>query len=130
MHAKPVNFTILLEQVNRIRLALAVGEGKLEQLPKGRKGDPHMCVLARALSNGWKAGWKADVSNDEICLCNYHLSSEGLDRSVEALCNVGFKAKIDKRHPCKIVFPPTKTMVNFIFRFDQGDFEDLILKED
>lgn len=51
----PVNFNILLEQVNRIRMALAIGEGKITELPKGIIGHPQQCVLARALSNGWTA---------------------------------------------------------------------------
>jgi hypothetical protein len=44
---------IALEDANSIRRALAIGEGILPELPKGIPGNEQMCVLAKALSNGW-----------------------------------------------------------------------------
>jgi hypothetical protein len=43
----------VLQDVNFIRTALLMGEGKLETLPAGDPNDPEHCVLANALSNGW-----------------------------------------------------------------------------
>lgn len=51
----PASLTRALDDVNFIRLALVIGEGKLETFPAGKDGDPLLCVLARALSNGWQA---------------------------------------------------------------------------
>lgn len=46
---------VVLDQVNMIRMAVGIGEGKLPELPKGVRGNSDYCVLARALSNGWRA---------------------------------------------------------------------------
>lgn len=69
----PVNLPTLLEQVNRIRTALMIGEGKLDKLPKGEPGEFRHCVLAVALSNGWQTG----VSDGEL-----HLSMRALRVSI------------------------------------------------
>jgi len=126
----PVNLGILLDQVNKIRGALAIGEGKLEQLPKGIQLDFSQCVLARALSNGWRA----EVTGSEIQI--YHENKEGLIDFKEcftALKRFGFKnvEYFKTRHGSGWVkLEPTKTMENFIVRFDSGHFPDLILKDE
>jgi hypothetical protein len=51
----PWSLGIVLDQINDIRAAMLIGEGKLDALPQAAPGSPEMCVLARALSNGWVA---------------------------------------------------------------------------
>jgi hypothetical protein len=77
---------IALEIVNKIRIALAIGEGKLNNLPEGVIQDSKMCVIARALSNGWSA----DVSYGEICLATTD-PEVSLDETQAALEKLGFE---------------------------------------
>lgn len=126
----PVNFKILLDQVNNIRMALAIGEGKLEELPRGFPKHDEQCVLARALSNGWKA-----AVSDTIKLSNTKITREQHDACVKALKSLGFRV-VDECHARNgrlriqlIAIEPSRTMANFIERFDDGDFPDLILSD-
>lgn len=153
--APRVNLGKLLETANKIRLAIGIGEGKIEQLPKGKIGDTTQCVLARALSNGWKA----EVESDNIQLrCPVKLRNKfDFDAGATALRQLGFKEvsitdvnrytkedvqadndhkvkygyrneKLDKFVPAILSFATTANMANFIERFDDGDFPDLILE--
>lgn len=119
-HQYPVNFSLLLDQVNRVRIALAIGEGKLEALPPGRVGHAEQCVLARALSNGWQV----EVSNE---IAFQHPTAD-LDSAVGALRSAGFDA-VHLIHSNVISMKLTKTMSNFINRFDEEQFPDLILED-
>jgi hypothetical protein len=61
---KSLLLPLVLMEVNEIRLALAIGEGKLPELPKSIRANPEQCVLARALSNGWSAS----ITRDQMTL--------------------------------------------------------------
>lgn len=119
----PVDFKILLDQVNRIRMALAIGEGKLEELPKGIIAESDQCVLARALSNGWQANVTA------ACIELTHSNINGaidMEKVAVSLKTLGFKGAVTK-YQGGVEFEPSLTMRNFIVRFDKGDFPWLIL---
>lgn len=128
----PVNFGILLDQTNRIRQALAIGEGILPELPKGIIGNGQQCVLARALSNGWTTS----VDSSEIVFRHKKLKVADFQRCAHALRQLGFiaeylapdnDASAYREHI--ISMRPTKTMSNFILRFDEGDFPELVLEK-
>jgi len=138
----PVNFKKLLETVNNIRIAIGIGEGKLEALPQGRLESPRQCVLARALSNGWKA----TVSNEISLVAPKAIRGTfDFNAAATALKSMGFtnvlvvdehfcaerdcKSTGDPWKPTTIHFDPSKSMTNFIERYDEGQFPDLILKD-
>ena len=83
---------VILEDVNKIRIALGIGEGKLPELPAGIKGDPRMCVLAKALSNGWEI----EVES-ELRFTHPEYFSKPFDwmKAVDALNDMGFNAHYD-----------------------------------
>jgi hypothetical protein len=117
----PVNLNLLLNQINSIREALAIGEGKLDELPKGEPGAAHHCVIAKALSNGWEA----EVSDYIVLLHENRDDAIDFKALAKALRKRGFKVEDVGWDFIKI--SPTKTMDNFIERFDSGDFPNLIL---
>lgn len=119
----PVNFKLLLDQVNKIRLALAIGEGKLEKLPPGKMHELTQCVLARALSNGWVAEVDPERIRFSIPGKEFEIDWEEIGRSLSRL---GFTCKVDPFN--EIDLTCTKTMKNFIYRFDEEQFPELILK--
>lgn len=125
----------VLEQVNKIRMALAIGEKKLDRLPKAIKGDSRQCVLARALSNGWEADIGGDASMELI----HDVEGIDWDAALEAMHNLGFgSARIDHRpgnkrrgRPAKIAihFTATPEMDELIDRFDSGLMQHLVLND-
>lgn len=137
MAKAPVNFNTLLDQVNKIRMALAIGEGKLQELPKGKQSSSVQCVLARALSNGWKARVSSHIQITHSLPLPENVN---LEKVAQTLRGYGFKGVeiIDgscytrfSRHfrkPAGVSFRATPTMDNFIDRFDNGDFPHLILE--
>jgi hypothetical protein len=89
----PVNdlLAIALEDANAIRHALAIGEGKLEKLPKGITGNESQCVLARALSNGWYPFVESDDST-VFHVLDTKVTEQSLADATEALVHLGFKS--------------------------------------
>lgn len=80
-------FGQVLDQVNSVRVALGIGEGKLEEFPKGDPGDATMCVLARALSNGWEP----EVDNSYIFLSHWPANEINFKKIATALRRRGFE---------------------------------------
>lgn len=113
-----------LEQANMIRIALAIGEGKLDALPKGKPGDPAQCVIAKALSNGWEAC----VDNDQIELSHDGEETVDLIAAAEALTSLGFEEV--KGFGGSISFNTTTAMHEVISLFDDGKLPDLILESE
>lgn len=135
-----------LNDANSIRLALAIGDGVLPELPPGKIGDNQECVLARALSNGWKATISAGSS------ALFH-PSEGktladIRKSVDALEQLGFEGIThweqepdscecddpecsgNRREGFWIDIPHTWAMERFVYLFDKGSYPDLILADE
>ena len=115
----------VLAEVNDIRLAMAIGEGKLEALPKGVIEDTHQCVLARALSNGWTAV----VDGVGITL---HLEPDpdvpaDIGAVVITLSQLGYDARAQYR---SVFIAHTKCTGRLVEWFDQGFFPDLILRDE
>jgi hypothetical protein len=113
-----------LEQVNLVRAALAIGEGKLEKLPPGIPGHPEFCVLARALSNGWVPCVSGRVRLK-------HRREEGINihAAKEALISFGFKhvkCRVNK-NSVSIEFSPPEAMEQLISRFDDESLHSLIV---
>ena len=137
---KPVNFSILLDQVNRIRTAMLIGEGKLTELPQGEMGQSDRCVIARALSNGW-----CPSVDEETIYLNHdftdEITEEITEDNIKSMCSAlrasGF-THVNYEYDApgtyyggniQINFTPTTTMGNFIERFDNGEFPHLILND-
>ena len=134
MPKPPVNFTILLNQVNRLRNAVD-GMEALPGIPKGALREADDCPLARALSNGIKT----TVDRGEVEF-HYPFNStlKTLREAVKRIKAAGFvvlnEADIgddwysdaDRAAGVPVQVKTTKTMNNFIMRFDNEDFEDLI----
>jgi hypothetical protein len=146
------NYTLLLPialaDANSIRHALAIGDGVLPELPKGQLGNSEQCVLARALSNGWKA----TVNSDETHLLHPFEGKTAADvrKAVEALeqmgfacvshgsygepdadrCGCGDPSCSDNTNGYWIEVPHTWAMSMFITLFDGGHFPDLILTDE
>lgn len=134
---------IVLGDANAIRHALAIGEGLLPELPKGKIGDNRLCVLARALSNGWEP----DV--DPTCTTLKHdwdtMSYSQIRLAADQLSEFGFKGvhlapdkdpgeltfdEIDEEYPehCWILsFDNTYAMELLIDLFDNKKIPELIL---
>lgn len=122
-----VNIPVVLNQVNKIRIALAIGEGLLQELPQGIPREPTMCVIARALSNGWKA-----TVADEITMTNDKLNdSFDWDTAVDTLQRFGFDAhKESYERRCAIEIKVTPEMCELMEFFDNGSLPHLILEAD
>lgn len=137
---------LALDDANEIRRALAIGDGVLPELPKGRLQNAKDCVLARALSNGWKA----HVGSEETIM--FHpFEGKTIDdvlKSVVALRELGWEEveHWEQGHrdapPCEcgnsecdengfmIQIPHTWAMMTFISGFDHGYFPELILADE
>lgn len=143
---------IVLTDVNDIRTALAIGEGKLEELPKGVRSNPEDCVLARALSNGW-VSWvggehtklyhpvDGTITEEQINLAADTLRQMGFDQvyvpdpingyeaEVESLSNQHEHDEEDQNMYWEIRFRNTIPMQRLISWFDNGDMPDFILTD-
>lgn len=113
-----------LKQVNDIRIALAIGEGKIPRLPKGVPSDSKQCVLARALSNGWTATVAGVVTLKH--------PKEGVDWTAtrDTLELLGFqhvKLTHNRRYNV-LTFQLTDEMDELISRFDTRRMPHLILE--
>ena len=137
---------VVLNDVNKIRLAVGIGEGKLPELPKGIKGDPQQCVLARALSNGW------DVEVDNVISLRHGKTFEkpfDWTKTNKTLNDLGFKSNLyydgeeyddylnmygeddeamyDDLY--EIAIPLTPEMSTLISEFDEGLIPQLVLED-
>lgn len=119
---------ISLDQVNLIRQALAIGEGKLPKLPPGSPGDPKMCVIANALSNGWEA----IVGPDEL---NLRHPTEGIDWEAIKDTLEAYEFQVSLSHPGRknrplksrtIVIRTPAAMAQLINLFDEGKLPSLL----
>lgn len=116
-----------LEEVNKIRMALAIGEGKIEALPKGKPERPDQCVLARALSNGWEA---AVYPLEAVYLTNNDESYDvDFDKCAESLKQLGFKSVYFWLNSRQVEFAPTSAMNALAIAFDKKLLPDLILED-
>jgi hypothetical protein len=127
---------IVLNDVNKIRLAVGIGEGKLPELPKGIKGDPQQCVLARALSNGWHV--EVDSS---IYLSHPTAFENSFDwqKAEKVLNELGFEAYWeDGRYESldgwvedesQLVIELTPQMEQLVADFDSGLIPSLVLED-
>jgi hypothetical protein len=125
----------VLEDVNKIRLAIGIGEGNLPDLPRGVRRNPSQCVLARALSNGWEASIEDDIS-----LTHHEPFKKPFnwDKAVDTLVNLGFNAYLygdedeDEfdEYPdyCEIHIERTNEMDTLISEFDEGLLPFLVLE--
>jgi hypothetical protein len=130
---QPVNFNILLKHVNAIRVACEIGDS-LSEMPPGRIGDTSRCPIARALSNGL-----TPIVGGTTVTLTARVGGEkryDFDAIAKALRQAGFRRwiEIGDRYnvkqggyvQCSISFQMSKTMINFIERFDDNEFKDLI----
>ena len=127
---------IILNDVNKIRLALGIGEGKLPELPKGIRQSESQCVLARALSNGWEV--RVD---DQITLSHpSQLTNFDWEKAASTLENLGFDCHfVDDSYYDDfyeetvedkwIVIETTDQMKILIEDFDKGLLPDLVLND-
>ena len=121
----------VLEQVNEIRQALAIGEGKLPELPKGVPGFPEQCVLARALSNGWKAA----VTGPVVYFRNPKLSIKELEKAGETLTQLGWTVLDIERNKNEPEYGPelpvrcTPEMRQLVSDFDSKRLPQFILED-
>jgi hypothetical protein len=114
-----------LEQVNSIRTALAIGDGALKELPKGSIGEAHHCVLARALSNGWKAGV---YPGEEIYFEHPGLGYDDFRRAAETLEVLGLS--VESFGESWVCVEPTLEMSQLAWAFDDGLIPELVLEDD
>lgn len=118
---------LILDDVNTIRLALAIGEGTLEALPPGKQQNSEQCVLARALSNGWKA-----EIDERIVLTPPDDVEVDLSACVRELNACGIKARKrdDDFDECSWVEIEIASLwADFIDDFDDGAIPHLIFKD-
>lgn len=123
-----------LEMANEIRLALAIGEGKLEELPQGVRSEGDQCVLAKALSNGWQA----TVGYDTITLKHADDGTVDFNKSVATLEQLGYRsvtqnqAEYYGQGPQRVIQFDTPIFIytGFLTAFDEGQLPDLILNDD
>lgn len=132
--------SLILGQVNGVRRALAIGEGTLAALPPGRLSDPEECVLARALSNGWRGiiedgGFLLPPPDVQVDLpaAVAALDALGFDARVESAESLGepvdgdFDAETGEyRDGIHFVLP--SLWARFVFEFDRGALPFLILE--
>lgn len=121
---------MIMDDVNFVRETLAIGDGTIPKLPKGRPGDAQRCVLAVALSNGWKAS----VDGEEILLRRPLDTGDKFDYS-------GVKEKLSKRfrsvranrddydHYHVVAFGTPPHMHKLIAQFDAYLLPELILED-
>lgn len=115
-----------LDQVNAIRIALAIGEGKIPALPQGVPGNADHCVIAKALSNGWKAY----VDNNSIELIHSIDSTIEKAKIRNALAESGFiiLAMYSDDNEIYIVIKTTTALDLMIRAFDEQLLPELILE--
>jgi hypothetical protein len=130
----PVNFNTLMRDVNAIRAATHRTE--ISQMPKGDIQKSENCPIARAIKNGIDVLVEADrimlkqkgsKQHDWVAIAKA-LREAGFTR-VSVFDNYGAKWNEKNSHyarPDRVEFKPTNTMANFIIRFDDGQFPDLI----
>jgi hypothetical protein len=116
----PVNFNILMRQINAVRAATHLDP--LEKMPKGEVGVTNACPIARALSNGIRA----DVESHSIYLYSDNDNDIAWNEIATNLRRAGMKEVELSYDANGISFATTKTMENFIQRFDNDEFTDLI----
>jgi hypothetical protein len=122
----------VLSDVNSIRLAIGIGEGKLKTLPKGIPGDASQCVLAKALSNGWQP-----EVDDRITLEHEDLAEFDLSAMLATLKSEGLNAYIEyeyddydsEEYPRAVVIDLTENMQRLIKEFDDELLPSLILED-
>lgn len=126
-----------LDDANDIRRALAIGEGKLDALPAARLGESEDCVLARALSNGWKAG--VDTARTTLTHSNSGMSYKQVALAVETLRQLGFDVEWDDydwdqapegARSYSIDINHTWPMSQFVDWYDKGAYPELVLDTD
>lgn len=128
---------VALADANEIRRALAIGEGKLEELPPAVIGNSDDCVLARALSNGWHAS----VGSSETTISHRAdgITYTAVKLAVTTLKQLGFigvcleqdyDLGVDVSNRYYIVIPHTWAMAEFVSWYDKGAFPELVLDED
>lgn len=122
---------VALADANDIRLALAIGEGKLKALPVARLGKSEQCVLARALSNGWGA------SVNESATTLFHpakgITREQVVLAGKTLDDLGFQGVnvyLDAENGYYLGIPHTWAMEELVKWYDRGAFPDLVLSDD
>jgi hypothetical protein len=127
----------VLDDINLIRQAVGIGEGKLPELPKGVRSKDEQCVLARALSNGWRATvgvhWTELRHGDGI-----FTDEEGIDmeKIVESLQGLGFKAFNRSYSRGELLLERwielsnTWAMQKLVNLFDDGHFPELFENAD
>lgn len=111
----------VLDIVNNMRMAMAIGEGKLPELPKGLVGNPNQCVLARALS----ADWNVQVDGCYIELWPPEVSM--VKRTHSALERMGFSVMTDE-YDERVEIKTPDILADFIDTFDEQGFPELIAK--
>lgn len=127
MATSPINFTILLRQINKLRNA-ADGMEPIAVIPQGITQDASECPIARALSNGVRA----EVDLGEITFF-YPTASFVEDDIVDAVNRIKKAGFIVGLWCCSIggmfwevSVKPTQTMKNFIVKFDSEELTDYI----
>lgn len=113
----PVNFNILLRQINAIRAA--THRPAITEMPKGVLGDAVECPIANALANGWDA----EVVTARVDLFRGH-DCRPANEVAAGIRKAGFKVVYEEDDG--VSFVPSITMRNFIDRFDNEEFKDLI----
>jgi len=145
MARKPINFKTLLRQINAIRVACQIGDS-LHEMPQGVIGNETQCPIARALSNGLHVEVSSTI---EIEVKRGQDASrydfQEIKRVLRAAGFIGFEIYtrnkrdengdyvygengelVDDDEEYGISFHASKTMDNFIQRFDAGEFKNLI----
>lgn len=126
MRALPVNRNLLLRQLNQVRVAFEMPE--ITEIQKGVKSQPTHCPIAMSLRNGWtvyaeqcetRFTWTGDLSE-----------MPDLTKIVKALKRIPWVtgaeimwAENDEQQN-SIWFDNSRTMTNFIERFDDGELDE------
>lgn len=129
-----------LEIVNKIRTVLLIGEGKLESLPMGYLRDAHSCVLALALSNGWRSqvGEYIYLVHAPDGSVNFNMLRVALEergfRGVSHLTQeTGWNDELEQYNPpgevCGVKFNCPTVLEQFFTKFDSGQYPNLILND-
>lgn len=123
MRKGPVDRKVLLRQINRLRVA--VNNEPINEIPKGEIGGSLSCPIAIALKNGIEPR-----VNSGLVSLSYSPKPEEdeLKKIVHRLKAAGFRA-VEVRYgvfTTDVRLKPTQMMLNFIDRFDNGEFQDLV----
>lgn len=125
---RPVNFNLLLRQLNQIRVAFEMPE--IAEISPGVQSEANDCPIAISLRDGWHA--EVMGAYTEFTWSGHRHEMPAIEPIVKALKQIRWIKKVEitsdyNGKPKGIVITNSAMMTNFIYRFDSGDFKDLVL---